>query len=520
MVRLPIFDTEFPVGIALLAWVAAVSFAIRLTSWLTFEVGGEWVMQGFHAKMMRGLRGTRTTYFDENPSGRIINRMVNDYEQLRTSCIVRIGDSIQALLEVLSIAAMVLIAQPLGGLLIVPTVAAFLYIQWGVSPMLQRLTTVRSIRLGEVIHRETDLIEGAKTFVLYGAERALLGRLHRAVSRYVQAHLLRVKIEGWGRVLSSAVTSFYSFMSILFVALAVRNESLTLVMGSAIVTIILRLTPACSWLAWSVSLLIESVGVTKRAFEVVDLPPQESEEFQSPREVSSVPLPASGALEFVSYSMSYRKDTPVIIREVTCSFAAGSKIGIVGRTGSGKTSLFQSLFRMVYVQEGEILFGGVPLLAVSLEDVRRLFGVVPQDPYLFSGTIRSNLDPDGVAEDSRLLSALAAVGITLPLDWAVGEGGKNLSVGERQLVCLARVIVYDRPIVLLDEPTSSVDNATDVRIQDALRTAFRDRTVVAIAHRLETLVNYDIVFEIQEGRIARSGTPSEILPLLSADDLA
>lgn len=519
---IPQFSISLQVGLGVLGGVAVLSFIVRLLSWTLFEVGGEWAMQGFHAKMVAGLRGVRTTYFDENPSGRIINRMVHDYEQLRTSCIVRIGDSIQAFLEVISIAAMVLLAQPLAGLLIVPTVFCFLYIQWGVAPMLQRLTAIRSIRMGEVIHRETDLIEGAKTFLLYGAEKALLLRLTRAVTRYVQVHLLRVKIEAWGRLLSSGVTSSYSFLSILFVALAVHSEKISLIMGSAIITILLRLTPACSWFAWSVSMVIESVGVTKRAFEIVDLPKQESEEFLTPIQNTkrSIRFPTSGELVFSNYSMSYRRDTPLILKDINVRLPAGKKIGVIGRTGSGKTSLFQSLFRFVFVQGGDISFGGVSLLSSELTHAREIFGAVPQEPYLFTGTIRSNLDPDNQSTNAALEDALRKVELDFDLEMPVAEGGKNLSVGERQLLCLARVIVCRRAVILLDEPTSAVDNSTDVKIQRALHTAFDSQTVIAIAHRLETLTNYDLIIEISEGRVARIGTPQELLPQLKMEDLA
>jgi ABC-type multidrug transport system fused ATPase/permease subunit len=291
-------------------------------------------------------------------------------------------------------------------------------------------------------------------------------------------------------------------------------------MGGAIITVILRLAPACGWLAWSVGLLIESIGVIKRSFEIADLPAQDQEEFEmAPLRDGHVAPSSRGDLRFLDYSMSYREDTPCILEDVSLTIPAGSKVGIVGRTGSGKTSLIQSLFRMVYVRKGDIEFDGVSLLRSDVRTVRELFGVVPQDPYLFAGTLRSNLDPDGILSDERLESALRTVGLDMSLSDSVAEGGRNISVGERQLLCLARVLVHDRPIILLDEPTSAVDNITDMKIQRALHEAFADRTVIAIAHRIDTLRNYDLVVEIRQGRVARSGKPHEILPFLSVTDV-
>jgi ABC-type multidrug transport system fused ATPase/permease subunit len=291
-------------------------------------------------------------------------------------------------------------------------------------------------------------------------------------------------------------------------------------MGSAIITIILRLTPACSWLAWSVSLLIESVGVTKRAFEVVDLPAQEEEEFSNRRPKQEVaPKLIPGELSFTDYSMSYRADSPVILDGITLRVPYGSKIGIIGRTGSGKTSIVQSLFRMVHVRRGDIVMNGQSLLDAPLAEVRNLFGVVPQDPYLFAGSVRSNLDPENAASSGDIEEAMRAIGLDVDVDSEVSEGGRNLSVGERQLICLARVMIKNHPFILLDEPTSAVDNITDAKIQRALDTVFRNRTVIAIAHRLDTLSHYDMLVEIRDGKVNRMGPPSQIMPMLTTADL-
>lgn len=514
-------NVTVPISLSLLAFVVSLALIARIISWGVFELGGLWALQTFHASMVRGLHRVRTTFFDQHPSGRLINRLVNDYESLSTLCVVRMGDTLQAFLEILSIAVMVVFAHPIGGILIVPTIAGFLYVQWGVSPMLQRLTAIRSSRLGEVLHRETDLIHGSPTFVMYNAERSLLRRLSLSVHRYVQISLLRVRIEAWGRLITGTITSTYSFAALLTVALAVHRGYLSIVFGAAIITIVLRLTPSCSWLAWSVSILIESIGIVKRTFEIVDLPDQTREEFAHDSKVApdGTAKDFSGSIEFVDFSMSYRSDTPLILQNLNLNAAAGQRLGIIGRTGSGKTSLFQSLFRMVHVQNGDIRIGDRSIYNASPQTVRNLFSVVPQDPYLFEGTIASNLDPDGIHSPEMLRNALEKTGLGHSLDSIVLEGGKNLSLGERQLVCLARVLVQDRPYVLLDEPTSAVDNITDSLIQNALRTTLAGKTVIAIAHRLDTLGNYDQIVEMRDGNVVRSGTPDEIFRAMNTESV-
>jgi ABC-type multidrug transport system fused ATPase/permease subunit len=209
--------------------------------------------------------------------------------------------------------------------------------------------------------------------------------------------------------------------------------------------------------------------------------------------------------------MSYRADSPVILDQLDLRLPLGTKTALVGRTGSGKTSVVQALFRMVHVRGGDLRIGPHSALERELGSVRRLFGVVPQQPYLFAGTLRENLDRTGRLGDARLREALGAVGLPLPLDLPVDEGGQNLSVGERQLLCLARIIAADRPFVIMDEATSGLDPETDARIHRVLRTRLTGKTVLTIAHRRESLFSYDRIVEMARGRVIWSGTPGELL---------
>ena len=160
------------------------------------------------------------------------------------------------------------------------------------------------------------------------------------------------------------------------------------------------------------------------------------------------------------------------------------------------------------------------MFSAGPEQARENFAVVPQDPYLFEGTIRSNLDRYHNYSDAQLIEALKAARLDFEVSQEVHEGGRNFSVGQRQLLCLARAILSDRPIVVMDEPTSGVDTITDAIIQSTLREALGSKTVITIAHRVETLARMDRVIELSDGRVIRDGTPAEILPSLSREELA
>lgn len=521
-VQISIISKSIEVSPQLLLWFAVISTFIRIASWAIFEISGEWAAQGLHRQMVSAVSTARTTFFDENPSGRLINRLVRDFDNLRTTGVVRVSDTLYTVLETFCIAALVFLAHPLAALLVIPTLVVFIYIQRQVSPMLQRIATLKSVRFGDVLHRETDLIDGARTFLLYGKQGALFERLKQSLARFIQINLLRAEVEAWGRFWTSSVTSLYCFATLCFVALAINLGSITSVLGAVIITVIFRLSPLFSWLTWTTSYLIESMATARRVLEYVDLPDESSEE-RSPEICHSIANSTEqsllGDIEFINYSMSYRPSLPLILNGLNLKLPYGQRIGLIGRTGAGKSSIVQALFRMVYVQNGDIQLGGQSIFSYPIDEVRGRFAVVPQDPYLFEGTVRTTLDRAGVFTTDRLLSALELVGISLPLDYQIEEGGKNLSLGERQLLCLARVLLLDRPYLIMDEPTSAVDSVTDRQIQNVLGTAFKGRTIITVAHRLETLANYDLIVVLKDGAVSRIGAPADILPGISQYEL-
>lgn len=514
--------SQFGISLSLqtLALVALVVFLLRLIQWPVFEAGGQIFSMGLFTRMVGGVGRVRTTFFDEYPSGKVINRLIKDADQLRLYAPIRIGDASSALVELVILAIVISFASPLAAIVAIPAFASFMLIQRNIAPMLQKIMMLRSIRFGEVLHRESDIIDGVRCFELYGDLHSLLTRFSQAVYRYMQMHFLRGQIEAWGRFWCDVTVAVYGCITLTAVYVGIHYGGLSAIFGVMIVTAALRLGGLFGWLTWSLGSLFETAGHARRVFEYVDLPSEETEEGLIPNQAESRSQESNGDLCFLNYTMSYRSSTPTILSNFSVKIEKNSKVGLVGRTGAGKTSFVQALFRMVYVRGGDIQLGGRSLLSLPVEEARACFSIVPQDPYLFEGTVRSNLDRYNEHDDEALLEALISVQLSLDLSMELHEGGTNLSLGQRQLLCLARVIISKRPFVIMDEPTSGVDTITDAVMQSVLRAALADKTGITIAHRLETLARMDRVIELSDGKILRDGKPSEILPFLAHDELA
>ena len=216
--------------------------------------------------------------------------------------------------------------------------------------------------------------------------------------------------------------------------------------------------------------------------------------------------------------MRYRDDLDLVLRGVSCRIDGGETVGIVGRTGAGKTSLTVALFRLVEASAGRIVVDGRDVAELGLHELRQRLTIIPQDPVLFSGTLRINLDPFGAQSDAALWSALElahlkdfAADLEDGLDHEVSEGGENLSVGQRQLVCLARALLRKSKVLVLDEATAAVDLETDDLIQATIRKEFAGCTVLTIAHRLNTIVDYDKILVMEGGAVAEFGSPAALL---------
>lgn len=290
---------------------------------------------------------------------------------------------------------------------------------------------------------------------------------------------------------------------------------------------VLQISGTVSFMVVMYTEVEQDMNSAERVIEYVYKIPQESAYIIS--ETTPAPdWPQRGEISFQNVDLAYREGLPLTLNRLNADIGQCEKIGICGRTGAGKSSIMVALYRLVELSGGRIIIDGVDIRTLGLNELRSRLSIIPQDPVLFKGTIRKNLDPfetksddllwdtlkrSGIIAEEELSQVKAQTGADLHkfhLDHEVQDDGENYSLGEKQLVAFARALVRGSKILILDEATSSVDFATDKKLQDAIAREFKDCTILCIAHRLKTILNYDRIIVMENGTIAEFDTPKNL----------
>jgi ATP-binding cassette subfamily C (CFTR/MRP) protein 4 len=322
--------------------------------------------------------------------------------------------------------------------------------------------------------------------------------------------------------ISLDVLSFLLLTTATFVSVLLYHEEWLAVdpatLGLALTLLIQMSNQNFPWVVRQSAEVTNQMVSVERILEFCKLEPEAPLDMDADKQLDDS-WPSQGIIQLKNLSVRYRQGLPLVLDGINCTIENGSRIGIVGRTGSGKSTFVQSLFRLIEAEDGSITIDGVDIAGVGLHRLRKRISVIPQAPTLFSGcSIRENLDLFGVHSDEQIHRAIEDAHLeevidALPsgVDSMVSEGGSNFSVGQRQLLCLARAILSRNKILVLDEATANVDRRTDQLIQDTLEKSFHDGTLIAVAHRLETILHSDSIILMAKGRILEHDPPKALL---------
>jgi ABC-type multidrug transport system fused ATPase/permease subunit len=464
-----------------------------------------------HRALLMGVLHAPMRFFESNPVGRIINRFSRDLETIELNLPSSIIDAGHCLFETIAVCVVIAIIAPVTLIIIGPITVAYYTLQRMYRPMSRDTQRMYSITLSPVFALLSESLSSIETlrasrisdvftrrFRAYLDENTRVSYNQTGANRWIG---IRLELLGSSLILGVGISASLGLDS----SAGIGFSGLILAYASSV-------TGAMNWAIRSLS-MVESNLTSFERIERYAQTPSERLEGRTPAN-----WPSRGEIKISGLTVRYRPNLPPALLDLSCRITAGTRVGIVGRTGSGKSTMILAMMRILEAESGSIEIDGEDIAAIKLAHLRSSVTVVPQEPVLFSGTLRENLDPFDEHEDTTILAALqrAQLGdflLSLPQGLAtrVREGGFNFSCGQRQLICLARALLRDSRVIILDEATAAIDVATDYAIQRTIREEFRGSTVLVIAHRLATIMDSDLILALDNGRLAECDSPAHLL---------
>ncbi|XP_036148326.1 multidrug resistance-associated protein 1 isoform X7 [Monomorium pharaonis] len=416
--------------------------------------------------------------------------------------------------QVIATLVVISYSTPIFVSVILPIGAIYYFIQRFYVATSRQLKRLESVSRSPIYSHFSESVTGAQIIRAYGVQEQFIRESENRVDFNQVCYFPSIIANRWLAVRLEMVGNLIIFFAALFTVLGRDTMSSGLVGLS--VSYALQITQTLNWLVRMTSDVetnIVAVERIKEYGETTQEAPWKNTEYMPSKE-----WPKHGRVDFKDFKVRYREGLDLVLNGLTFSVLGGEKIGIVGRTGAGKSSLTLALFRIIEAAHGKILIDDIDISKLGLHDLRSRLTIIPQDPVLFSGTLRMNLDPFDCYSDEEVWRALEHAHLksfikNLPsaLLHEVSEGGENLSVGQRQLICLARALLRKTKVLILDEATAAVDLETDDLIQTTIRQEFKDCTVLTIAHRLNTILDSDRVIVLDKGLIVEYDSPEVLL---------
>ncbi|KAJ4822868.1 hypothetical protein Tsubulata_045665 [Turnera subulata] len=379
----------------------------------------------------------------------------------------------------------------------------------------RELARMVGIRKAPILHHFSESIAGATTIRCFKQEERFLMKNLRLIDDYSRIVFHNSGTMEWLCVRINFLFNLVFFL-VLIILVSLPRSTIDPSLAGLAATYGLNLNVLQAWVIWNMCNVENKMISVERILQFSNIPSEAPLVIEGNRPKPEWPV--KGKVELLNLSVQYGPSLPMVLKGITCTFPGEKKIGVVGRTGSGKSTLIQALFRVVEPSGGKILIDGLDISTIGLQDLRSRLGIIPQDPTLFQGTVRTNLDPLGQHSDQEIWEVLNKCRLAeivrqdqRLLDAPVAEDGENWSVGQRQLVCLARVLLKKRRILVLDEATASVDTATDNVIQETIREETSECTVITVAHRIPTVIDNDLVLVLDEGTIVEYDSPAKLL---------
>ncbi|XP_055357966.1 LOW QUALITY PROTEIN: ATP-binding cassette sub-family C member 10-like [Paramacrobiotus metropolitanus] len=489
---------------------AGNSFFALIRSFV-FAYAGLRAAYRMHDSLLSKVMRAKMMFFDTTPSGRILNRFAKDVTSVDSQLPFNVNILLACIFQLVGILIVICYGLPWFIIVLVPIIPLYFFIQRFYRSTSREIKRVSTLAQSPIFGLYAETVHGLSTIRVMRATEFFYKKYKLLLDDYLRSQFAEIACNKW---------------------LSMRLQLLGIVIVSGVVVIALLVKSAAGVLGLTVSYSLTIVGIlngfvmslietekelvsVERVIQYLDDIEEEKYDglLQAPRD-----WPQLGAVDFNTVSLRYRNDLPLVLKGISLQIPAGKRIGVVGRTGAGKSSFLATLFRVVEIEQGAVSIDGVNLATLPLEQLRSRLAIIPQTPNLFDASIRENIDPLHQHTDEEVWAAIDLCDLRDPvgklgghLDVMLGENGRKLSLGQKQLVCLARAIMTKAKVLCLDEATASIDYETDQKMQRTIREAFAHSTVITIAHRLHTVMDYDRIIVMSDGKIVETDSPSNLL---------
>ncbi|XP_051141959.1 ABC transporter C family member 4-like [Andrographis paniculata] len=501
--------------ITVYAILSGLAILLVLARTMLAAVMGLKTSQIFFRQILHSILHAPMSFFDTTPSGRILTRASTD--QTNVDVLIPFFTSITLSMYMTLLSIIIITCQYAWPtfILVVPLLWLNIWYRGYYLSTSRELTRLDSITKAPVIHHFSESITGVMTIRCFRKQGSFCNENVNRVNANLRMDFHNNGSNEWLGIRLELIGCFILCMSALFMIILpssiIKPENVGLALSYG-----LSLNAVMYWSVYT-NCFLENKMVSVERIKQFTVIPSEAE-WTKKDPLPPPNWPSQGNVELNNLQVRYRPDTPLVLKGITLNITGGEKIGVVGRTGGGKSTLIQVLFRLVEPSDGKIIIDGIDISTLGLHDLRSRFGIIPQEPVLFEGTVRSNIDPTELYTDDEIWQSLERcqlkdVVAAKPgkLDSPVLDNGDNWSVGQRQLLCLGRVMLKRSRLLYMDEATASVDSYTDGVIQKIIREDFAACTIISIAHRIPTVMDCDRVLVIDGGRAKEFDKPGRLL---------
>ncbi|ODH51654.1 hypothetical protein GX48_02119 [Paracoccidioides brasiliensis] len=471
-----------------------------------------------HERMAYAIFRSPMSFFETTPSGRILNRFSSD--------IYRVDEVLSRTFNMLFVNVaraaytmiVIAVSTPLFLIMIIPLGLVYFSYQRYYLSTSRELKRLDSVSKSPIYAHFQETLGGISTIRAFRQQDKFSKENEYRMDANIRAYFPSISANRWLAVRLEFIGSVIILAAAMFPILSVATGSkLSAGMVGLSMSYALQITQSLNWIVRQTVEVETNIVSVERVLEYANLPNEAPDVIFKKR--PQIGWPSQGGVQFKNYSTRYREGLDLVLQDINLDIKPHEKIGVVGRTGAGKSSLTLALFRIIEATAGNISIDGLDISTIGLLDLRGRLAIIPQDAALFEGTVRDNLDPRHVHDDTELWSVLGHARLkdhisSLPgqLDAQIHEGGSNLSQGQRQLISLARALLTPSNILVLDEATAAVDVETDALLQQMLRSSiFRDRTIITIAHRINTILDSDRIVVLDHGSVVEFDTPDALI---------